>query len=522
MDPIPPSGPCPPAATTVAALIEQAGTAWAHRCALLDAQDGRRYSFAQWRQAVSAMARRLYALSGEKRGARIALLGDATADFLFADHGIMCAGLVRVALDPALDTAELLAQLRDAGARTLLYCGHYAARIQDMRPELERLGIAAHPLDALAHAIPAGGAAHEPPPACMPDDVAALNYTGGTTGAPKAVVHTHASYSAVLRNIVAVRSPWTGDLMLNMRPLWPIAAVLQLAHLLQGGTLILGGNFEPVRFIELVERYRPTCTSLVPTHLVRILKHWPAGRPACSLTCIEVGAAAMPPALLQQAVDAFGPVFSVIYGLTEAPWSCYRPPGATAGVLADPEGTHGLVGAATPGATIVIGDGAAPLPAGEIGEVLIRGAHLMQGYWQRPELTASALRDGWFHTGDLGSLDCQGRLRILGRAKAVIRSGGKSVQPAEVEQVLSEHPDVLEAAVVGIADPEWGEIVAAAVVPRPGARLHGEALAAFCRTRLSSHKRPRHYLVMTALPRSHYGKVLTRKIQDAISADRSG
>lgn len=498
-------------------LLEQAGRTWPDRCALIDADSGRRYGFPELVRAIFGFSHRLLAAFDTRPGDRIALLGDATPDFLFADYGVMSAGRVRVSLDPALDPAELLAQLRDSEARVLLYCPPYSARIEALGPDLEACGIDARPLESLAPAPDPAG--FGPPIPCEPDWIAALNYTGGTTGTPKAVVHTHATYCAALHNIAKARRPWTGDRMLNVRPLWPIAAISLLAHLLQGGTLILGSHFDPRRFLELVERYRPTCTSLVPTHLVRILRLLPDVRADLgSLSCIEIGAAAMPPELFEQAVSVFGPVFSVIYGLTEAPWTCYRPPPAASELLADPAGTLGLVGPATDLAEVAIGDGQARLPPGTTGEVLIRGPHVMRGYWNQPELTAAVIEDGWFHTGDLGCLDVQGRLRIQGRAKAVIRTGGKSVQPDEVEQVLCSHPWVLEAAVVGVADPEWGEIVAAAVVARPGARLNGEELAALCRERLSSHKRPKRMLFMDALPRSHYGKVLTRKVQDAIAA----
>ncbi|MBN9472740.1 MAG: hypothetical protein ABS43_09765 [Bordetella sp. SCN 67-23] len=503
----------------IAALLDQAVRSWPDRCALVDADTDRRTSFAELADAVSLFSRRLLAGFDTRVGDRIALLGDSTADFLCADYGIMCAGRVRVALDPALDTAELLSQLRDAGARVLLYCQAYAGRIEALRPGLDESGIEARLLDALEGIpLPASSAS---PPHCEPDMIASLNYTGGTTGLPKAVVHTHRSYCAALRNIMAARRPWVGDVMLNMRPLWPIAAILQMAHLLQGGTLVLGSHFEPHRFLELVARHRPTCTSLVPTHLVRLLKLLPELQADTrSLACIEVGAAAMPPSLFEQAVAAFGPVFSVIYGLTEAPWTCYRPPSSNAEVLADPDGTQGLVGPTTEGATIAVVDGERRLPPGGIGELLIRGDHVMQGYWQRPELNAAVLEDGWFRTGDLGSIDEQGRLRIRGRVKAVIRTGGKSVQPSEVEQTLAEHPAVQEAAVVGIPDAEWGELVAAAVVVRAGAALAEDELAAFCRERLSAHKRPKLLVFMPLLPRSHYGKVLIRKVQDAIIASR--
>jgi len=501
---------------TIPTLLERAGRTWSDRCALIDADSGRHYGFPELVGAVFAFSQRLLAGGDTRPGDRVALLGDATPDFLFADYGVMCAGRVRVSLDPALDPAELLAQLRDSGARVLLYCPPYAGRVEALRPDLRACGIDARPLDSLAGCSGGDPADLRPPAPCEPDWIAALNYTGGTTGAPKAVVHTHGSYSAALHNIVAARRPWTGDRMLNVRPLWPIAAISLLAHLLQGGTLILGAHFEPRRFLDLAARYRPTCTSLVPTHLVRILRLLSGARAGLdSLACIEIGAAAMPPELFEQAVAAFGPVFSVIYGLTEAPWTCYRPPPAAAELLADPAGTLGLVGPTTDRAEVAIG---AEQPSAAAGEVLIRGAHVMHGYWNQPGLTAAVLQDGWFRTGDLGSLDAQGRLRIQGRAKAIIRSGGKSVQPGEVEQVLCGHPAVLEAAVVGIADPEWGEAVAAAVVARPGARLSGDDLAAFCRERLSAHKRPKRVVFMDALPRSHYGKVLTRKIQDTIAA----
>jgi len=506
---------------SIPALLEQARRAWPDRCALIDADSGRSYGFPELVGEVFAFSHRLLAAFDTRPGDRVALLGDATPAFLFADYGVMSAGRVRVSLDPALDPAEHLAQLHDSGAKVLLYCPSHADRVQALRPGLQDCGIDARPLDSLAGEAGAATTGLHPPVPCEPDRIAALNYTGGTTGMPKAVVHTHGSYAAALHNIVAARRPWTGDRMLNMRPLWPIAAISLLAHLLQGGTLILGGHFEPRRFLELAARYRPTCTSLVPTHLVRILRVLPDVHVDLgSLACIEIGAAAMPPELFEQAVAAFGPVFSVIYGLTEAPWTCYRPPSAASELLADPAGTLGLVGPTTDRAEIAIGDGRTVLPAGTVGEVLIRGGHVMQGYWNQPELTAAVLDGAWFHTGDLGCLDARGRLRIQGRAKAIIRTGGKSVQPAEVEQVLCSHPSVFEAAVVGIADPEWGEIVAAAIVARPGSRPSPDELAAFCRERLSAHKRPKRTVFMDALPRSHYGKVLTRKVQDAIAAAR--
>ena len=151
---------------------------------------------------------------------------------------------------------------------------------------------------------------------------------------------------------------------------------------------------------------------------------------------------------------------------------------------------------------------------GEEGEILLRGAHVMKGYWKRPDLTAAALRDGWLHTGDLGFVDESGRLCVTGRIKEVIRSGGKSVVPGEVEQALCTHPDVAEAAVLGVPDREWGERVVAVVVMAQGRALDEAALAAHCAQALSSHKRPRVFRAIDALPRSHYGKVQKGRLRE--------
>ncbi|GAA4321501.1 AMP-binding protein [Pigmentiphaga soli] len=505
----------------IATLIERAGQRWPEVDAVIDDATGLRVPFAGLAARVFGVARRLAAEPGLQPGARVALVGDTTVDYLAADYGTMSAGLVRVSLDPSLSLEEMAAQVADAGAAALLFTAEHAATAQALQQRLPAAAPRLLPVEGL-------DAAHPQPPAwtiparCPADALAALNYTGGTTGAPKAVMHTHGSFAAALQNIAMARGA-AGPLMLNVRPLWPIASLALLAHLVQGGTVVLGGHFDPRRFVELARAYRPTCTSLVPTHLVRLLRD-AAPRPEdlASLRSVDVGAAAVAPDLFRQAAQAFGPSLCAIYGLTEAPWTCYRAAAGVPRILADPEGTRGWVGAATFGSEFMIADpDGRPLPAGETGEVLIRGAHLMQGYWQRAELTAEVLRDGWFHTGDLGRVDGGGNLYIQGRAKDLIRTGGKSVQPAEVERVLCEHPSIREASVIGIDDPEWGERVAAAVVLNAGHPLDAAALAAFCRERLSSYKLPRHFHAMEALPRSHYGKVQRAKVKEAILAARA-
>lgn len=483
---------------SIPAVLLRAVERWPDAVALIDDASARTWTFLALARACAGVGSRLLA-SGLEPGMRVAILADAQPEYLFADYGAMAAGLVRVPLDPSLSTEELAAQVADADAAALLFG---AAR----RDLAQALGIKSFCLDDLKSDVAPAL------PAVAPDTLASLNYTGGTSSAPKAVMHTHASLAAVLDNIARARGTAPGEVMLNVRPLWPIAAVLVLAHLAAGGTVTLGGSFEPARFVAQLRRYRAASTSLVPTLIVRLMRDLPAPALASlgSLRAIEVGGAAIAPDTFAAAVQALGPKIGVLYGLTEAPWSCYQPPSALVGA-------DGAVDAAR------LRTAGSPVASCEVridpesNEVLVRGPHVMRGYWKRPELTQEALRDGWFHTGDQGTLDAAGVLSITGRIRETIRSGGKSVQPEEVEAALALHPGVAEAAVVGLPDPEWGEMVAAAVVAAPGAALTPEVLAEHCRAQLSPHKRPKLIRLVDALPRSHYGKVQRAKVKAALT-----
>jgi len=305
--------------------------------------------------------------------------------------------------------------------------------------------------------------------------------------------------------------------MVNMRPLWPIAGVIVLAHLAVGGAVVLGGRFEPARMVALLAQYRAAVTSMVPTHLVRMLRDCPpsALRSLDALRAIDIGAASVPPETFEQALDAFGPKIGVLYGLTEASWSCYQPPSA----LDAPDDVRRArlksVGRPVFGCDMMIMGEVSPALPGQAGEIWIRGAHVMKGYWKRPDLTAQVLKNEWFSTGDLGVIDTDGVLSIIGRIKEVIRTGGKSVQPNEVEAVLGRHPAVEEASVVGIPDAEWGELVTAVIVPVAGVEVSEQLLKDYCAASLSPHKRPKLIQIVRELPKSHYGKIQRSKVRDA-------
>ncbi|MDP9653287.1 UNVERIFIED_ORG: acyl-CoA synthetase (AMP-forming)/AMP-acid ligase II [Pseudomonas putida] len=487
----------------ISTLFSQVACKWPEHIALHEPSRARTLTFAELDRALSGVGQALDQLQIPS-GARVALLADASIDYLLADYGCMACGRVRVPLDPALAADELLAQLQDAGAALLLFSEQYAAVAQG-------LGIRSLAL----HSVTATPPVDVPPrPAQSPQALASLNYTGGTTGTPKAVMHRHASLCAVLQNIVMGRGAVVGDVLLNVRPLWPIAAVAVLAHLLSGGQVVQGGRFDSKTFIAQLIEYQVAFSSLVPTQLLRLLRETgtaPAHLPV--FKSLDVGAAALTGEVLEGSCSLFGERIGVLYGMTEAPWSCYLAPAQMAVVRGAGESAEGLVGRPLFSAAIRIDQ-----PDGNgVGEILLGGPQLMSGYWQLEALSAKTLDNGWLRSGDLGRIGADGLLRVLGRCKDIIRSGGKSVQPGEVEQNLLSHPGVQDVHVFGLADMEWGEQVCAAVVLDGSQALSAQQLMDHCRAGLSRYKVPRQVYFIDELPRSHYGKVQKNRLLAALN-----
>jgi acyl-CoA synthetase (AMP-forming)/AMP-acid ligase II len=506
---------------TIARLLLRSAQLWGDRPAMIDTASGRSFSFSAIAESSFHFGQKLRQ-RGLAGGDRVAILADASAAYLIADYGSMSAGLVRVPLDPSLTADELANQTRDAQACVLLFDAQRAGLAAQLA-ETADIGI-----ELLAVDMGVFDHARADTPTAPPGDddvllssLASLNYTGGTSGQPKAVMLSHGNLCAIVQNIVMVRAAGSGmgpgDVMVNMRPLWPIAAVVVFAHFAAGGTVVLGGRFEPARMVSLLEEYRAAATSMVPTHLVRLLRDCPAPalRSLAALRSIDMGAASVPLETFEQALDAFGPKLGVLYGLTEASWSCYQPPSALDVPPDIRKARMTSVGRPVFGCDIMIAAEAGPVFPGQPGEILIRGPHVMKGYWKRPDLTAQVLKNDWFSTGDLGVVSQDGIVSIIGRIKEVIRTGGKSVQPGEVEAALCQYPGVEEASVVGIPDAEWGELVTAFVVSSPGAAVAERALKDHCATMLSPHKRPKLIAIVAELPKSHYGKVQRGKVRDA-------
>jgi acyl-CoA synthetase (AMP-forming)/AMP-acid ligase II len=480
------------------------------RAAIVD--DRGRLSYRQLHSRVVRVGNALLGL-GLVKGDRIALLVPDIREYLEADYGIMAAGLVRVPLDPRLTRDETTALLRFAGARALIGHASFVHKLDGLAGEV----------DSLEHVISIGAgrgldyemllqrACEQPLPDGEGEDLASLNFSGGTTGAPKAAMLRHRNLVTVARNTIRGFSIGSECTFLNVRPLWPIAQVILMSHLFAGATVVLG-RFDPDRLAETIARTGATRTSLVPTQLVRWLDRLQPGERALDrLQAIYVGGSRIPPAIFERALDLIGPKIGVLYGLTEAPVTFYLPPQCLAAGEQRRKLMH-CVGRALAQYELRIASADAPLSSGQSGEVLIRGGNVMAGYWHDPPATQAALCDGWLHTGDVGELDASGNLSIIGRHKEVIRSGSSTIIPKEVEDVLALHPAVAEVAVIGLPDPQWGEAVTAFVVKRPGISVSEHDLVEHCRARLAGYKKPRSVRFVPSLPRSHYGKVLRAQL----------
>jgi long-chain acyl-CoA synthetase len=437
--------------------------------------DGGELTYAELAARAGAFARSLIA-RGCRPGDRLAVAIPNSWQLVVAVIGGLDAGLTVAPLDPLLkadERAEILADLKPALV------------IDDVAPERAEWTIRD---------------AGEAP--------ALILYTSGSTGRPKGALLSHAAVEFAQRS-------WAGPVM-ALTPEDVVLAALPLSHsfglngallapLLAGATIRLVQRFNAESVAALLRVERITVLPAVATMFRRLLDV-PAFAGGDALRLGVSGAAPCPWELAQEWRARTGVRIVRGYGMTEL----FRPLSYRA---ADTTDLPDAVGRAVPGVEVrVVGDDGVPLPAGGVGELLIRSPAVMDGYLGAADETHAVLADGWFRTGDLASIDADGWVRIAGRKRERILRGGHSVFPPEVEAILLTHPDVSEAAVVGVAHAELGEEIAAFVVTRPGSRTGADELIAFCRDRLAGYKYPRRITLVAALPRSATGKVLKAKL----------
>jgi fatty-acyl-CoA synthase len=339
-----------------------------------------------------------------------------------------------------------------------------------------------------------------------PDDIIRLAYTGGTTGNPKGVMLSNRSVWMQALMMMAARGLQLGSRVLCPTPVSHGAGAMIVPTLAGGGTFILQRGFDAERFIEALELHRANAAFLVPTMIYKLLDH-PRSRTAdfSSLRMLSYGAAPMSPTRIREAIERFGPVLSQSYGQTECPSNIlHLTPEDHLRTDVDVLSSAGMP---YPGVTVaLLDDQDQPVASGEVGELCVRSPLVMNGYWNQPELSAQALRNGWLHTGDMARRDEHGYYYLVDRRKDMIVSGGFNVYPKEVEDTIAQHPGVASVAVIGVPDEHWGEAVKAVVVPRPGATLEPEEIRQRVRESKGPVATPKTVDIVDALPLTALGK----------------
>jgi long-chain acyl-CoA synthetase len=458
----------------------------------------------------SARVAGMLAAKGFEPGDRVGLMLPNVPFFPPIYYAILRAGGVVVPMNVLLKEREVKYYLEDSGAKLLFGWHDFAAEAEPGAAAAGTEFISVGP-DFAQQAF-----GHEPRhdvADVAEEDTAVLLYTSGTTGSPKGAELSHANLLAnvdtTLRTLIQVDE---SDVILGALPLFHSfgqTCALNVATA-AGATLTLLPRFDPVKALQIIARDRVTVFEGVPTMynaLISVPEAERAQHDVASLRLCVSGGSALPGEVLRQFDEIFGATVLEGYGLSEtSPVASFNHP--------DRPRKVGSIGTPIDGVEMkVVDDEGNDLPTGEMGEIVIRGHNVMKGYWRNPDATAVAIRDGWFHSGDLAKVDEDGYFFILDRKKDMIIRGGYNVYPREVEEVLYEHPAVAEAAVVGVPDSEWGEEVGAAVALKQGEQVDVGELRDYVKERVAAYKYPRLIWLVPALPKGPTGKILKRAIE---------
>ena len=488
--------------------------------ALVEVERGRRFTYAELNARCNRAADVFRGL-GVRPGERVALLLMNGVEFVESFFALAKLGAVVVPLNWRLVPDELAFILKDSGARVLVYDGEFQRCIRDLQ---QRRGEDATAVRDWVHvggddtgdgfarswaALHEKASDAEPEVLAADDDALYIMYTSGTTGLPKGAVHTHRSVLWASFTIGLTADVRYRDRYVIVLPLFHVGALTPATgNVHRGMTTILMRAFDPVRMFETIVQERVTTLLAVPAMLNFMLQVPGQERyDTSTLRWIMSGAAPVPVTLIE-AYARRGIEIHQVYGLTEScgPACLISPDEALA--------KAGSTGKAFFHTDVrVVGEDGRDVPPGGVGEVLVRGAHVMQGYWNRPEATAETIRDGWLYTGDLATVDGEGYVYIQDRKKDMIISGGENIYPAEIENVILSHAQVRDVAVIGQASAKWGESPLAVVVKKDAA-LTEEAVIQHCQGKLARYKQPRAVRFVDEIPRNPAGKILKRLLRE--------
>lgn len=477
-------------------------------------------NFAEVEARSNQLASALLAL-GLTPGDRFAVLLNNCMDSVISIFAAEKAALTYVALNARHIMLEQAGVLNDAQVSAVLLGPEFACMAQSLKAQVSTLRHvialgATAPATVSYAALLASGKTE--PPAVQIDPtshVARIAYTSGTTGKPKGVAYTAERLQHQLINHLYAMEYGLSvdDAMLHVGPLTHAAGIYLLPCYLRGARSVIAEKFDPLRMLDEIQQHRITQLMLVPTMLSRLLDLLDSGVPAnlSSLRRVSYGTAPTSVELIERALRHFGPILRQQYGMTEAvqPLAVLYPHDHVSDGSAAQRKRLSSCGKPTMNVSITIRNLAdQEVPSGEIGEIAIdhRGIGAVE-FWRKPELAAESIRNGRYYTGDLGYFDADGYMYIVGRNKEMIISGGFNVYAREVEDALASHPGIAEVAVLGIPDPEWGELVAAFVVTRNGIHVTAQDLTAHCSERIAGYKKPRVVQFVKELPRNATGKI---------------
>ncbi|MGG3160939.1 fatty acid--CoA ligase family protein [Geobacillus stearothermophilus] len=491
---------------------------------------GERCTYQQLDAAVSRFADGLAQL-GVRRGDHIALLLGNSPQFVIGLYGALRLGATVIPINPIYTPEEIGYILLNGDVKAVIGLDLLAPLFVEAKkrlpllehaivcetPEGKEKGVSlSEGMKSFAEVL-ADGSPDFTGPELGDDDVAVILYTSGTTGKPKGAMLTHKNIYSNAQDTADYLGINENDRVIAALPMFHVfcLTVALNAPLMNGGTVLIMPKFSPAAMFALAREEKATIFAGVPT-MYNFLYQYEGGTVADLQTlrlCIS-GGASMPVALLENFEKKFNVIISEGYGLSEAsPVTCFNPldrprkPGSIGTNIKNVENK-------------VVNEYGEEVPVGEVGELVVRGPNVMKGYYKMPEETAAALRDGWLHTGDLARMDEEGYFYIVDRKKEMIIVGGYNVYPREVEEVLYSHPGVVEAAVIGVPDPDYGEAVRAYVVAKNPELTEAE-LIAYCRERLAKYKVPSAIDFLDELPKNATGKILRRALKERLASSHA-
>lgn len=492
------------------------------------AKDARRcLSYAALEAEANRLCTGLMAL-GYAAGSHIAIQAPNCTELVACEVAFYKGGMVKVPINARLSAEETVHVVNDSHAAVLIASADHAAALADQRSRMPRLEkivvIDGEGADLSYAALLDLGRPEWASLAPADEALAVLHYTSGSSGVLKAAMQSYGNRRALLRkNLLRMGGvSRIGAKMGHVGPITHASGMSLLPMLYVGGCNYLFDRFDVEELLSTIERERITRIFFVPTMVTRILDSGLVDRyDLSSLTDVSYGAAPMAPSVVERAMEAFGPILTNGYGAgeTTSTITVLTPEDHSAALQGDRALLTSCGRSYFDCEVLLLKDDGTEAALGELGEICVRGPDVMQGYWNAPDLTAEVLKDGIYHTGDIGRRDENGYVFIVDRKKEMIISGGFNVYPSEVERAIYRHPEVFEAAVVGVPDDEWGEAVKAVVVRRKDAELSEAALMDFCRDALPGFKRPRSIDFVDELPRNPNGKIMRKKVRDPYWAD---